>query len=242
MAMKSSTAAKLSASDFVTPDWKRIRDFIVETVKEGALAVLVSTVVYAGAGRDERGGGGHKRSGRPSCPSRARRSRAPCRARAPFNGVQATSSRPEESWPTWDRTVPGGLALAHLRVDRRRPKYQGCRSGGNNPYSRCTGHPGPRTGNRRLRTPSSSSCSRESTPTARSALRNRRTALRTDRRGIAPSSIRSHNSTPIPQLDTAQERRLRPREGTVSPFRSVPHPQAKRRPARWSRSPFRSSR
>jgi hypothetical protein len=44
MAMKSSTA-KLIASDFVTPDLKRIRDFIVEAVKDGALALLVSTVI-----------------------------------------------------------------------------------------------------------------------------------------------------------------------------------------------------
>ncbi len=45
MAMKSSTAAKLIASDFVTPDLKRIRHFIVQAVTEGALAVLVSTII-----------------------------------------------------------------------------------------------------------------------------------------------------------------------------------------------------
>jgi transposase len=44
MAMKSSTAKQI-ASDFVTPDLKRIRQFIVEAVTEGALAVLVSTII-----------------------------------------------------------------------------------------------------------------------------------------------------------------------------------------------------
>jgi transposase len=44
MAMKSSTAKQI-ASDFVTPDLKRIRRFIVEAVTEGALAVLVSTII-----------------------------------------------------------------------------------------------------------------------------------------------------------------------------------------------------
>lgn len=42
--MKSSTAKQI-ASDFVTPDLKRIRQFIVEAVTEGALAVLVSTII-----------------------------------------------------------------------------------------------------------------------------------------------------------------------------------------------------
>ena len=45
MAMKSSTAAKLIASDVATLDLKRIRHFIVEAVTEGALAVLVSTII-----------------------------------------------------------------------------------------------------------------------------------------------------------------------------------------------------
>jgi hypothetical protein len=44
MAMKSSTAKQI-ASDFVTPALKRIRQFIVEAVTEGALAVLVSTII-----------------------------------------------------------------------------------------------------------------------------------------------------------------------------------------------------
>jgi hypothetical protein len=44
MAMKASTA-KLIESDFVTPDLKRIRRFIVEAVTEGALAMLVATIV-----------------------------------------------------------------------------------------------------------------------------------------------------------------------------------------------------
>ena len=46
--------------------------------------------------------------------------------------------------------MSGGLALARLRLDRRWPKCRRCRSGRNNLRSRCTAHPGPRTGNRRL--------------------------------------------------------------------------------------------
>lgn len=45
MAMKSSTAAKLIASDFATLDLKQIRQFIKDAVMEGALAVLVSTII-----------------------------------------------------------------------------------------------------------------------------------------------------------------------------------------------------
>lgn len=45
MAMKSSTAAKLIASDFATLDLKKIRQFIKDAVTEGALAVLVSTII-----------------------------------------------------------------------------------------------------------------------------------------------------------------------------------------------------
>lgn len=45
MAMKSSSAAKLIASDFITPDLKRIRQFIVAAVTEGAIAMLVSTII-----------------------------------------------------------------------------------------------------------------------------------------------------------------------------------------------------
>lgn len=44
MAMKSSTAKQI-ASDFVTPDLKRIRHFIVQAVTEGAVAVLVATLI-----------------------------------------------------------------------------------------------------------------------------------------------------------------------------------------------------
>lgn len=44
MAMKSSTAKQI-ASDFVTPDLKRIRHFIVQAVTEGAVAVLVATII-----------------------------------------------------------------------------------------------------------------------------------------------------------------------------------------------------
>src|SRR5882724_4954161 len=44
MAMKASTA-KLIASDFVTLDLKRIRRFILEAAAEGAIAVLISTII-----------------------------------------------------------------------------------------------------------------------------------------------------------------------------------------------------
>ena len=44
MAMKASTA-KLIASDFATLDLKRIRSFIAESVAEGAIAVLISTII-----------------------------------------------------------------------------------------------------------------------------------------------------------------------------------------------------
>ena len=50
MAMKSSTAAKLIASDFATLDLKQIRQFIEDAVKEGALAVLVSTITRCSPG------------------------------------------------------------------------------------------------------------------------------------------------------------------------------------------------
>ena len=44
MAMKASTA-KLIASDFATLDLKRIRSFIAEAVAEGAIALLISTII-----------------------------------------------------------------------------------------------------------------------------------------------------------------------------------------------------
>jgi hypothetical protein len=44
MAMKASTA-KLIASDFATLDLKRLRSFIAEAVAEGAVALLISTII-----------------------------------------------------------------------------------------------------------------------------------------------------------------------------------------------------
>jgi hypothetical protein len=44
MAMKASTA-KLIASDFVSPDLKRIRRFIAEAVAEGAIAELIAAII-----------------------------------------------------------------------------------------------------------------------------------------------------------------------------------------------------
>ena len=44
MAMKASTA-KLIASDFATLDLKRLRSFIAEAVAEGAIALLISTII-----------------------------------------------------------------------------------------------------------------------------------------------------------------------------------------------------
>src|SRR6476620_176070 len=44
MAMKASTA-KLIASDFATLDRKRLRSLITESVAEGAIAVLISTII-----------------------------------------------------------------------------------------------------------------------------------------------------------------------------------------------------
>src|SRR5882724_12302752 len=44
MAMKASTA-KLIASDFATLDLKRLRSFITEAVAEGAIALLISTII-----------------------------------------------------------------------------------------------------------------------------------------------------------------------------------------------------
>ena len=44
MTMKASTA-KLIASDFATPDLKRIRRFIAEAVAEGAIAELIAAII-----------------------------------------------------------------------------------------------------------------------------------------------------------------------------------------------------